>query len=138
MIRAGIIVSLALVVFACTKDSLEKSFYARPRPEWPVKLRSLPLEQQWNVYLYGVKTRKPPPFELSIELAKHRSDILPNVIRTTLVSREKTDLESVSTVLQMMREVVHFNPCIYRPYRETRFQRSLIAKLDDGTKFACM
>lgn len=136
-ILLALAVGASAMLSGCAGDSLEQRFYASPRSQWSKNLERLPLSQQWNVYLYGVKTREPPPFELSIDLAKRRSDILPSLIHTVTTSNQKTDLESVSTVLQMMREVVHYDFCTYPPIGAPDLQKAIISKLPDGTKYAC-
>lgn len=127
----------AAVLSGCTGDSPAKKFYAHPRSQWGENLEHLPPDQQWRVYLYGVQTMEPPPFELAVVLAKNRGSILPEVIETVEKSHRKADLQSVSAVLQMMREVVHYDYCAYRPFRAPEFEILLRQKLAEGAIYAC-
>jgi hypothetical protein len=124
-----------LLMCSCT-SSFEARFYDRPPDVWPNSLAQLTPSQQWTVYLWGVHHIKPPPFELAVTLARREEYIMPFVVRTVLSGAGNRDEEGALAVLQMMREVVHYNPCDNVNYRGAAVQQAL-DKLPDATSYVC-
>jgi hypothetical protein len=129
---------LLLFVTSCSRDTLEKRFFDQPRREWPADFRTKSIANQWRIYLYGVKNREPPPFELAVELAKERSRALDVMIPTIIQSDKNYDLDAVSAVLQMMTEVERYNQCSYAPFKSESVQNALLTKVPDGIKYKCI
>ena len=129
---------LLLILTSCSRDTLEKRFFDQPRREWPADFRTKSIANQWKIYLYGVKNREPPPFELAVELAKEKSRTLDIMIPTIIQSDKIYELDAVSAVLQMMTEVEKYDQCSYAPFKSELVQNALLTKVPGGIKYKCV
>jgi len=129
------VIFAALLVCSCT-SSLEERFYDKPPNAWPQSLAKLPPRQRWSTYLWGVRHIKPPPFELAVTLAKGKEVIVPFIVEAVLSGKAAHDSEATIAVLQMMREVVRYDPCEDAKYRQPSV-RVAINKIPDARSYLC-
>ena len=63
--------------------------------------------------------------------------VMPFIVRTIRRPQQRSDLEAASAVLQMMVEVVRFNPCMYPEYTLESSQ-SIVKESAQLSKYKCI
>ena len=136
-LRALLFLPLCAVLVGCVSEAPEKAFYSHLRREWPLIFTGLSPTEQWQVYIYGIRTRRPPPYELAVELAKEKRIAITYIVSALRERRDRAELNGVSAVLQMMQEVVRYDPCDDSRFSDQLTQEGLV-KLPDGQKYKCL
>lgn len=105
MVRAiiSIVAFAALTLAGCAQDKRE-AFFSQPRSQWAMKLAEMPINVQYNYYIYGMKYVSPPAMELALPLASSESSF-DYVTERLYGAKSSSEVEAVSYVLVFASDV---------------------------------
>lgn len=107
-----LLLCLSLTWFCgCSVASVGSKFFEGDIPTRNARLEGYPIEQQWEIYLYGNQTIHPPATGLAIVLAGRGEPMLKYILGRLEMAKSDLDYRDSMRVFQMMERKGSYHIC---------------------------
>lgn len=112
-----------LMLPACQELDPKVAFFRQPHDTWLEAVTKMPVEQQYEYYIYGMQNVRPPAMHLKIPLANNAQQSAPIVMKHLARTKNRDEVDAIGYIITFMYSAKGVNLCENKEYRDILMDR---------------